>query len=318
MSESLFRTATEAMATRFEFALHGGDEIYLRAAAEEAMAEILRLEKALSFYSPGSIVSRINREAFHHPVRVTPQIFQLLEQSIEISNRTTGLFDITVAPLIELWNTASRTGTLPGHRQVETILQSVGAQHIQLDLNNFSVSLTHPDTRINLGSIGKGYALQCAFEILMDLEVPHGLIQGGTSSIIAWGNTPEEGPWKIGIQSPENTREYSPLQMPEPSGTEFLEVVELDGKSLAVSSIWGRGFHAGGRYLGHVIHPATGWPVGHSQLCALTSPDAATADALTTAMIAAETGDVPGLAAGFPDASGFVFHSPEEPLTRFP
>src|SRR5437899_3251120 len=95
--------ARQAMATRFEIILHGENEVSLRAAAEEALAEIERVDAQLSLYNPASELSHINARAARAQVRVEPTLFRLLQRARQLSRETDGAFDITVAPLMRCW-----------------------------------------------------------------------------------------------------------------------------------------------------------------------------------------------------------------------
>src|SRR5262245_29023775 len=114
------------MATRFEIVLHGDNPQALRAAGEEALDEIERIEAQLSLYRPGSEVARLNRDAAQRPVRVTPALFRLLEQARELSRETDGAFDITIAPLVRCWGFMGGTGAMPEHTAVEEARARVG------------------------------------------------------------------------------------------------------------------------------------------------------------------------------------------------
>src|SRR5439155_565602 len=105
--------ARHAMATRFEIVLHGEYEVGLRAAAEEALDEIERLEAQLNLYQPTSEISHINARAAFEPVRVEPSLFRLLQHAQRLSQETAGAFDITVAPLMRCWGFMRGTGRLP-------------------------------------------------------------------------------------------------------------------------------------------------------------------------------------------------------------
>src|SRR5580704_5063977 len=105
--------ARNAMATRFEIVLHGENPVALRAAGEEALDEIERLESRLSLYRPGSEITLLNTRAAQEPVRVTPGLFRLLQQAQQLSRETGGAFDITIAPLIRCWGFMGGTGKLP-------------------------------------------------------------------------------------------------------------------------------------------------------------------------------------------------------------
>jgi FAD:protein FMN transferase len=324
--ESLFTFAADAMATRFEFALHGKPDAYLRSCAEQAFSEIANLDRKLSYYRSSSEVAEANRLASTRPVRLTPDVFECLDQAVRLAELTMGHFDITVAPLMDFW--AKHPTSLPTAAELSRLTRAVGYHHVKLHPQTFSVTFTHPGTRINLGSIGKGFALHKAWEILMELDVPNGLIQGGTSSIVAWGVSPLGIPWKVAVQSPSGTRPWSPFQTPadipevQESGSDVpdgvLAVMELDNQALSVSSVFGRGYSLGDQYLGHVIDPKSGWPVSGTQLVAMTHPHAGIADGLTTAYMVAGRDDYPNLSQIFPDSCGIIFHGPGMPLTHIP
>src|SRR5258708_34664995 len=110
--------ARNAMATRFEIALHGENPVALRAAGEEALDEIERLEGQLSLYRPTSEIAHLNARAAHEPVRVTPNLFHLLEQARKLSVESGGAFDITIAPLVRCWGFMGGTGQLPQPEEV--------------------------------------------------------------------------------------------------------------------------------------------------------------------------------------------------------
>src|SRR5262245_38282633 len=107
------RVARHAMATRFEVALHGDDPVRLRAAAEEALDEIERLESRLSLYQPTSEIAHVNARAAFERVRVSPEVFRLLETARQLSAETKGAFDVTVGPLVRCWGFMCGTGHVP-------------------------------------------------------------------------------------------------------------------------------------------------------------------------------------------------------------
>src|SRR6266446_5080632 len=95
--------ACEAMATRFELVLHGANPVSLRAAGEEALAEIVRLDKQLNLYNPSSEIAHLNARAAREPVRVEPGLFRLLQHAQRLNHESGGAFDITIAPLLRCW-----------------------------------------------------------------------------------------------------------------------------------------------------------------------------------------------------------------------
>jgi FAD:protein FMN transferase len=260
------------MATRFEIVLHGLDAARLRAAGEEALDEIDRIESQLSLYRPGSEVARLNAEAGTRPVRVTPALFRLLEQARALSQDSEGAFDISVGPLVRCWGFMGATGALPEPGAVAEARASVGMHLVDLDANRLSVRFAHPGVMLDFGAIGKGYAIDRAAEILRETGVESALIHGGTSTAYAIGRMPDDAPWKIAITSPANDGQQ-------------IASVRLRDESLSVSARWGRSFTAKGVTYGHVIHPRTGTPAEGALLSAVVLPSATESDALSTALL---------------------------------
>ena len=112
--------AAEAMATRFEVALHGAAEATLRAAAEEALTEITRLESMLSLYHPTREIAHINTHGAQEPVPVSLEVFSLLEQCVALGEQTRGAFDITLAPLLRCWRFMNDPGAAPSETDLHS------------------------------------------------------------------------------------------------------------------------------------------------------------------------------------------------------
>src|SRR5262252_3341788 len=124
--------ARHAMATRFEFVLHGENPVSLRAAGEEALEEIDQLESRLSLYRPSSEIAHLNARAAFEPVRVTPALFSLLEQAKRLSEESHGAFDITVAPLVRCWGFMSGKGRKPLPKELDQARAVVGFHLVEL------------------------------------------------------------------------------------------------------------------------------------------------------------------------------------------
>jgi thiamine biosynthesis lipoprotein len=266
------------MATRFEIALHGENPVALRAAGEEALEEIDRLEAQLSLYRPGSELARLNREAHERPVRVTPGLFRLLTRALELSRATHGAFDITVAPLVRCWGFMGGTGTgvVPAAEALADARAKVGSEHIALDAGRLTVQFTRAGVMLDLGAIGKGHAVDRAAAVLRAAGVGSALIHGGTSTSMALGRQPDGTTWKVAVISPNQDSSAKPLT-----------VVELENESLSVSAVWGRSFRIGDKTYGHIIDPRTGAPTEGARLTAVVLPNATETDALSTALLTA-------------------------------
>ncbi len=273
----MVRLALNAMATRFELVLHGEDPIFLRAVGEEVLQEIERLESLLSPYQPGSQIAEVNAQAGEEPVPVDPQVFTLIQQAVDLSRRTGGAFDITLGPLLQCWKLSEDKGTPPSPEEIQRALQYTGYENLELDPENYTLRLRKKGMWIDLGSIGKGYALSEGVKILRTWGISSALLHGGTSSIYALGSPPEEDSWKIALPKPSMNQE-------EGIPSVFAKV-SLRDQAFSVSGVWGRGFRYQGKFYGHVIDPRIGWPVQGALLSAVVTEDATIADALSTALL---------------------------------
>lgn len=278
--------ARHAMATRFELVLHGGDAAALRAAGEEALDEISRLEDELSYFQPTSQIYRLNQEAAQQPVRVTPWLFRLLQHARRLTEETSGTFDITVAPLMRCWGFYTREGRVPEPAALAEARACVGMSLVELNECDSTVRFTRAGVQLDLGSIGKGYAVERAGELLREAGITSALLHGGTSTVLAIGAPPDADGWKIGIEHPE--REVGVIrnsQFAIPNSSAPLATVTLRDQSLSVSAVWGKSFTAADKSYGHVIDPRTGQPTEGALLAAIVLPSATESDALSTMLL---------------------------------
>jgi len=273
MTPTLITTAREAMATRFEVAMHGDVPTRLRAAGGEALDEITRLEGMLTIHEPTSEIAHCNNRAAHEPVPVSPEVYALLQRCHELTEETAGAFDITIAPLMRCWRFINDTGTVPAEDEIEQARACVGTRYVELDEANCTVRYAREGVMLDLGSIGKGYAIECAAALLTENEFENFLIHGGTSTVCARGTQPDGIPWRIAIEHPDE-------------GEPPLRIVDLHDESLSVSGIGGKSFiDADGNEQGHVIDPRTGRPTQAARVAAVICESATESDALATVLL---------------------------------
>ena len=178
-----------------------------------------------------------------------------------------------MGPVVRAWGFHGGNGSRPAPADLAAALGACGPSQVELDPGSGSVRLRVPGAQLDLGAVGKGYALDRACGILEEAGLRHFLFHGGTSSIVARGCSPDGGPWLVGL---------APLGVP---GEPAVGPAALADTSLSVSAVWGRGFREKGRHLGHVIDPRSGEPVGHSVSAAVRGPSATLTDALSTALL---------------------------------
>jgi thiamine biosynthesis lipoprotein len=267
----LLRVSRRAMATTFEVMLPLGLPDALTA-AEAALDEIDRLESQLTVYRDSSEVSRLNARAATGPVPVEEGLFGLLTLAAQISAETDGAFDVTAGALIKAWGFFRGPRRVPGTAELRQVLQRVGMRHVVLDPEARTVRFTRPGLEFNLGSIGKGYALDRAVRLLRaGWKIPCGLLHGGRSSVYAMGSEPgTDRGWSVGMRHPWETERR-------------LAVVYLRERALGTSAATFQHLEYNGRKLGHILDPRTGWPAETLASASVVAPTAAEADALATA-----------------------------------
>lgn len=293
------------MGTRVELLLCGDDPVYLRAAGEEALDEIERLEAQLSLYRPDSELSGVNARAARGPVVVEPRFFRLLERVQDLWVATEGAFDPTIAPLMRAWglrDAGREVGELPTPEALAAAREAVGFQHVVLDPGERTVRLLRPGMSLDLGGIGKGYAIERAVELLQEAGVTTALLHAGTSTVFALGAPPGEDAWTVAIRDPREPDKKEP----------YLARVRLRDRALSVSAPHGKAITVGNRRIYHVLDPRRGEPVEGARLAALVTASPTDADALSTALLVLGS-DGAALARRYdPGCSGLLLPEGEE------
>jgi thiamine biosynthesis lipoprotein len=232
-----------------------------------AVQEVHRLEEILSNYDPDSALSKLNRGAGEGGLRVPPELFEILACAREFSEKTGGIFDVTVGPLIELWRHAAEENRRPSERLLSRAVSAVGYRKLRLEQPDWA-DLTEAGMRIDLGGIGKGYAVDRARDILHGAGFRDFLIQFGGDMYAA--GTRGERPWRLGIQDPRG----APGQI--------FAAIDLSDATLSTSGDYERSFIKGGRRYHHILDPATGVPAAGCRSVTIVTGSATIADGLST------------------------------------
>lgn len=269
MSGPTLRLGKRAMACDFDVILNPGPADRF-AIASDALDLIDLLEDQLSVYRPHTELSQLNRTAAQGPVAVEARLFELLTRANRISDETGGGFDPTAGPLIALWRRCKSEQRIPTESELAAALELVGMHHLRFDAPLQTVAFDRAGVELNLGSIGKGYALDRAAEGLLDRGLDNWLLHGGQSSLLARGGHAGYPGWPIGIRNP---------LFPERQCATVL----LCDRGLATSGSGVQHFRHGGKRYGHIVDPRTGWPVEGLLSATVLAPTAAEADAISTA-----------------------------------
>ena len=241
--------------------------------AGRALDLVDELEARLTVYRDDSEISTLNATAHLGPVRLKPDVFGLIEQGVEISRRTGGAYDLTSGALSIAWGFFKGPKRIPGDDELADARNRTGYRHVSLDPSNQTAAFDRPGVTINLGSIGKGFAIDRAVDVIRAHWWPtSALIHGGRSSLYALGSPPGRfgDRWKVAVRNP--------FRADRPLG-----VLNLRNRGMGTSGTDFQKFESDGRVFGHILDPRTGEPAFGPAAVTVLAPTAAEADALSTA-----------------------------------
>ncbi|MFQ5743834.1 MAG: FAD:protein FMN transferase, partial [Acidobacteriota bacterium] len=233
-------------------------------------AAVQEVDRRMSLYRDDSELVLLNSRAGEGFVPVSPGLYQVLAAAVHYQRASGGAFDATVTPLVQLWGFYRQQGqSVPPPFAIEAELRKVGAGRIELQPGHQMVALA-PETRVDLGAIAKGYAVDRVVDTLAARGVPAALVNLG-GNIGVFGSPPGGDAWSVGVRHPR-------------PGTALLGNLEIPaGWAVATSGDYERFFEADGRRYSHLLDPRTGWPVQEIMAVTVVAPDGMTADALSTA-----------------------------------
>lgn len=304
-----------AMACRFEILLNRRQFKSGPQAVADGFELLDLLEDQLSIYRDHSEVSQLNRSAQSQSTPVETLLFHLLKLAQELHESTGGAFDITSSSLTKLWGFDNRDGAVPDPELIEETLRQVGSKHLSLDPARETVSFSNPALQINLGGIGKGYAIDRMAQLFAEREIKDFIVHGGQSSVLARGNQDDFSNDEI-AGSPDPSTASSENQpkdtgwtvgLSHPTVPDFrLAEFKLRNQALGTSGTGRQGFFHKGKRYGHIIDPRTGWPTDHVLSSTVISPSAALSDALATAFFVMELNEVEAYCEAHSDVSALL------------
>ncbi|MET0592540.1 MAG: FAD:protein FMN transferase [Polyangiaceae bacterium] len=266
---------TGAMGTRISFtALTSprADEASVHAAIDRAVQRIRELESLMTTWQDDSEVSRINRLAGKAPVVVSRETLQVIDKSVWISGRSGGVFDITFEVMHGLWKfDQDLEKRVPDRTAIAARRKLIDYRHIILDREKSTVFLDVETSKISLGGIAKGYAIDQAAEILLAAGVEDFLAQAG-GDLYMHGRRADGTPWMAGVRDPRG-----------PEGSFFARMPIVD-HAFSTAGDYERSYIIDGKRYHHIIDPRTGWPATASRSVTIWAKDALTADALDDAV----------------------------------
>jgi len=258
------------MGTLFRIVVYAPDQEHALTACRAAFVRIAHLDNIMSDYKEDSELMRVCREAADKPVKVSPDLFRVLQASQEVARQSDGAFDATVGPVVRLWRRARRQQQLPDTKRLEAARQLVGFEKLRLDPQQQTVQLALPGMLLDLGGIGKGYAADAALEVLER----HGLKQ---VMVVAGGDVrvgeapPGAIGWKIGIAGLQD-------------GTRPTEYLLLRQVAVSTSGDLEQFVEIAGRRYSHIVDPHTGQALVGRRSATVVAPTGTQSEAWATAL----------------------------------
>jgi thiamine biosynthesis lipoprotein len=290
------------MGAVFEITVVAQDEEIGYINIEEAASEIKRIERLISSWDPESETSRINQNAGIQPVRVSEELYNLIERCVQISEITNGAFDISYATLDAIWAFDGSLSYAPTESEIRKTLLKMGYRQIVLDPGAHSVFLKKKGMKIGFGAIGKGYAADKVKALLTSRMVPAGMINAG-GDITTWGTKATGEKWMIGVANPVGNG----------SIVTWLPLVE---SSVAISGNHRKFITIGGNKYTDILDPRNGYPITGVSRVSVFGRTAEFCDAMSTAIFVlgkdeglALVNQLGGIEAVIEDAGGAMYES---------
>lgn len=263
---------------------------------QEIVAELNKVDNSLSTFNKSSIITRINNNQTVKTDRLFNEVFNMAE---EISLQTHGAFDITVAPLVNLWGFGFKQGKNPNKQKIDSLLNIVG--YNKVSLKNNTVTKADPRVMLDCSAIAKGYGSDCVARFLKSRGIKNFMIEIG-GEVVTCGISEKRMPWKIGVTKPTDDS----LQINQ----ELQTVLNVTDKAMATSGNYRNFYYKGGKKYAHTIDPHTGYPVQHSLLSAtVLANTCAKADAYATAFMVLGIDEAKKVLNQHPDLMAYFIYS---------
>ena len=269
--EKLYKESRLAMYTTVSITVSSNSKERARSAIDAAFKELDRLEGLLNYYAKDSEVSLINRNAGVKPVNVSKETLEIIEKALYVSKKTDGGFDITMGPVIALWDFHNKI--IPEEGAIKEALKLVGYENVIVNREKSTVFIRKKGAEINLGGIIKGYAADKAVEILKGNGIKAGIV-AVAGDIKTFGIRPDGELWNVGIRNPRPNKLHG--------DKEIIATLNFSDLAISTSGDYHRFFVHDGKMYHHLLNPKTGYPAYGSQSVTVITEVGAFADGFTT------------------------------------
>ncbi len=293
-SVHIYKRSQVLMGTVVEITVVARDEERAEEAMTAAFKEIRRLEEIMSTYIPSSDISRVNAAAGLSPVKVNRDLILVVKKALEFAHLSGGAFNIALGPAIDLWN-VTKSDRIPSDQELEAIRPLIDLKNILVDDTADTIFLKERGMRINLGGIGKGFAADYAYNVLLRHGIRSGII-AVAGDLRVFGKRPDGSTWNIGIKYPRKKEEIM-------AQVRFSDMADM---AISTSGDYERFFMKNGIRYHHVLSPDTLHPSRGNQSVSVIAQDSTTADAISTAIFAMDPEKGFKLLESLPEVEGII------------
>jgi len=266
-TEQVVELDATAMGTEVQIVIRADSHTRVKAlqAAHDAVAQIVRIEALMTDWNESSELSAINRAAGEQPVKVAAELLGLLQRSKQMSEITSGAFDVTYAGAGQFWDFKARPPQVPAPEVISKAIAFIDYRALELDLDAGTAFLTKKGMRIGLGGIAKGYAVDCASELIRKAGFKNHAVKAGGDMKVSglW----DKKLWSVAIRDPRDR-------------ANVVAVLPVSNSAISTSGDYERFFELDGVRYAHIIDPRTGYPVQHMRSVTIVSKESWYSDAI--------------------------------------
>jgi FAD:protein FMN transferase len=217
---------------------------------EEMCRRLHLYEHRFSANDPASELGALNRAAGRYPVRVHPQLYELIALGVEHSLAPDSMLNVAIGPLVQLWRIGFSDARVPSPSEIEAALELTDPTRIELDERGSRVHLDRPGMKLDLGALAKGYVADLLLGHLQEQDVRSAMINLG-GNVLTYGPSPHQadGRWRVGLRHPKHP------------GDQVIGSVSVEDRSVVTSGVYQRQLSKDGRTFHHLLDPRTGYPI---------------------------------------------------------
>lgn len=269
ISQEIYKQKTYLMGSDFEITVVANSKLDGEQDIQIAIEEISRIEALISSWNSNSETSRINQNAGIAPVKISEELFMLIQRALQISTLTDGAFDISYAAMDKIWKYDGSMKQMPSENAIKNSVAKVGYKSVMLDENSTTVFLKNKGMKIGFGAIGKGYAADKAKKLLISKGSSGGIINA-SGDMNTWGTQPKGKEWQVAITNPLNkNRAFAILPIKD---------------AVVTSGNYEKYVTFNATRFSHIIDPRNGYPSSGILSVTVFAPLAELADALATSV----------------------------------